>query len=126
MFSIVFLWIKRSAKIINYKGILCMKLQYISYFGFFCEFITIGTIDVGETWLTHRVSAYTFYFFTFPILGLLTIVIRNMRKHENNFLNPFSYYSKVVMALYLLALNSFSLGVIVFFPVKKAIVIAIN
>ena len=38
-------------------------------------------MDVGETWLTHRLTAYTFYFIIFPILGLLTLVIRKIKKN---------------------------------------------
>ena len=86
----------------------------------------MGTIDVGETWLPHRLSAYTFYFITFPILGIVAFIIHRMRKKSTTFMSEFTHWTKVYMAIFLLILNMFSLATCFFLPLKIKIVIAIN
>ena len=125
-FSLVLIWIRNEAKQIHYRGWVLFWLVVPANFAFLCEFVTIGTMDVGETWLTHRLSAYTFYFITFPILGLISVVMRNFRQHHPPFMHPFNYWSKICLAWFMLTLNVFSYACAQLWPVKVKVVIAIN
>ena len=127
VFALIFSWMKKKARDIDYGGCIPQPLKLISIFGFFCEFWTTATIDVSFRMKWHGISAFTFFGCIFPTIGFVTLTICFMRRNNSFFISSFAYWMKVAICWFLLYANAVSFcGFFLKFPVKKTVLVSID